>query len=318
LKLLVLTNSVWDLKAPQTTTALLCRAATLGHEVWATGVADLELTEPRAVLARARRVPAGLEPTGFHKGIGPREKRVVSEFDAVLIRTNPARDDARRWAHRFALEMLELAEEQGTRVINQPQGVRRLGGKPGCMLLPRAIRPRTLITRDPGAIRKFLKDEGRCVIKPASGTHGRGVFILQNKDPNMRAAVEVLSDEGMVVVQEWIPEAVDGDVRLFVVNGEILREGGHAAAVRRRPAKGELRSNVHLGGTPEPVEITPALERIGELAGPVLMKLGVAVAGLDCIGDRVVEINAFAPGGLADCEKFYGVDFVDALLRRLL
>jgi glutathione synthase len=105
---------------------------------------------------------------------------------------------------------------------------------------------------------------------------------------------------------------------MFIVNGEVLRVGGHAAAVRRRPAKGELRSNVHLGGTPEPVEITPELERVGALAGPILSRLGVLVAGLDCIGGRVVEINAFAPGGLADCQKFYGVDFVEAILRRLL
>ncbi|MEZ4322944.1 MAG: hypothetical protein R3F61_36095 [Myxococcota bacterium] len=316
MKILVLVNSVAGLKSSQTTTALLCRAADLGHEVWVVGVSDLELTEPRTVLANARPVLAGTLTESFHTSIGPRERREVTSFDVVKIRTNPARD-SRRWAHLFAMEMLELVEEQGMRVVNRPQGVRRLGGKPGCMLLPRAIRPRTLITRDPKAIRRFLQDEGRCVVKPASGTHGRGVFILNPDDANMRAAVEVLAEEGMVVVQEWIPEAVDGDVRLFIVNGEMLTAGGRTAAVRRRPANGELRSNVHLGGTPEPTELSDDLRRIGELAGPVLTRLGVQIAGLDCIGGRVVEINAYSPGGLADCEGFYGVDFMGEMLRRL-
>lgn len=317
MKLLFLVNSAFGLKPTQTTTALMCKAAARGHDVWCVSVVDLELTEPRTVLALARNVPAGTTAEGFVEALGPKQRLEVASFDVVLVRTNPARDP-RLWAHRFALEMLELIEEQGQRVVNSPRGLRRLGGKPGCMLLPRAIRPRTLITRNPVAIKRFLQDEGRCVIKPASGTHGRGVFILEPKDNNIGAAVEVLASEGMVVVQEWIPEAVDGDVRLYIVNGEVLTVNGHPAVVRRRPAEGELRSNVHLGGVPEATELTPELKKIGDLAGPVLTSLGVQVAGLDCIGGRVVEINAYSPGGLSDTGEFYGVDFVDGLLQRML
>lgn len=319
MRIAFLVNRANALEPRQTTTALIAAARHAGHEVWVLGVADIQLGEGTpgpSVHALARAVP-DTSPALLGRELGPPEPVLLDTFDAVLVRTNPGRDK-RRWAHGFASEALEMLGERGIPIINRPEGIRRLGGKPGCMLLPPEIRPKTLITRDSRAIMDFLGGEGRCVVKPASGTHGRGVFVLRADDPNIRTAVELLAGSGMVVVQEWLPEAVDGDVRLFVVDGRLFEVGGHVAAVRRRPARGELRSNVHLGGTPEPVEMVPDLERAAELAGPVLTRLGVRVAGLDCIGGRVVEINACAPGGLGDCNAFYGVDFASALLERLL
>jgi glutathione synthase len=316
-KIAFLVNQPRRLEPDQTTTALLERAATLGHEVWAVGVGALSLAEPGRVRAAGFRVGPGMSvPTA----LGAIEPLDLEDVDAVLIRTNPNRpaEARRRWAHAFAIELLERLEDRGVAVINRPVGVRRLGGKPGAMLLDPSIRPRTLVTRDRRRFRAFVKREGRVVVKPANGTHGGGVFILEPDDPNLDTAFAQLRGDGMVVCQNWLPDATDGDVRLFLVDGEMFTVDGHVAAVRRRPQQGELRSNVHLGAVPEPVEIDDTLCDIAAKAGPTLMRLGVRIAGLDCIGSNVVEINAFSPGGLGDCARFYGVDFTGPLLERLL
>ena len=159
---------------------------------------------------------------------------------------------------------------------------------------------------------------GRSVVKPAHGSHGSGVFIVEPSESNLGAAVDLLLDRGPVVVQPWIPEAVDGDIRLFVVDGKPLMVDGVLGALRRRPARGELRSNVHLGGRPEPVPPTPELLALAERAGPALMAQGARCVGLDCIGDRVVEANVCAPGGLTDMDRFYERPFLQTALDALL
>ncbi|MCA9568842.1 MAG: hypothetical protein KC656_13415, partial [Myxococcales bacterium] len=100
-------------------------------------------------------------------------------------------------------------------------------------------------------------------------------------------------------------------------DGEPLVIDGVLGALRRRPAIGELRSNVHLGGKPEPVACTPELLALAHRAGPALMALGASFVGLDCIGDRVVEANVCAPGGLIDMDGYYKLPFLDTALDRL-
>lgn len=156
------------------------------------------------------------------------------------------------------------------------------------------------------------------MVKPAHGSHGSGVFIVEPSDSNLGAAVDLLLDRGPVVVQPWVPQAVEGDVRLFVVNGEPLLANGVLGALRRRPARGELRSNVHLGGRPEPVPLREELLALARRAGPALVEQGALCVGLDCIGGRVVEANVCAPGGLTDMDRFYGLPFLRATLDLLL
>ena len=92
---------------------------------------------------------------------------------------------------------------------------------------------------------------------------------------------------------------------------------GSPAAIARVPEGGELRSNVHLGARPVLAPWTASLQRVADLAGPVLRADGVRIAGLDCIGDQVVEVNACAPGGLTDLGHFAGIDAVAAFLERV-
>ena len=116
------------------------------------------------------------------------------------------------------------------------------------------------------------------------------------------------------MAQGFVPEAVDGDVRVLLVNGAPLMVDGAFAAVRRRPPKGDFRSNVFRGGAAERVTEIPGVEAIAAAVAPQLAADGLFFVGLDLIGSKVVEVNVFSPGGLGDAERFSGVDFTTPLL----
>src|SRR6185369_8025403 len=114
-----------------------------------------------------------------------------------------------------------------------------------------------------------------------------------------------------------IPEADDGDVRLFVMNGEPLRRDGHVAAFRRVNETNDVRSNMRVGGKAEPVEVTDEMLHLVEVIRPKLVADGMFLVGLDIVGDKLMEVNVFSPGGLGSCEQLYGVDFAETVIEEL-
>ena len=123
---------------------------------------------------------------------------------------------------------------------------------------------------------------------------------------------------GPALLQDYIPAAPEGDVRIHVVGGALLERDGQACAVRRVPAQGEWRSNVALGGRPTPATLTPAQRALVTQVSPILREQGLWHVGLDVVGDQIVECNVFSPGGLQDAGAFAGVDFVAEVVERFL
>lgn len=303
MKCVFLVNEIAQID-PSTTTAMLIRsAAARGLEVFIGDVARLGVGVDDAVRVRATRFP------------GPTQKVLaLAAGDLVVIRTNPARDP-RIGVHQAAVELLALARQQGVLVLNDPAGLRRASSKLYSTRIPREFRPRTLISREPQLLREFVEtSKTASVLKPLLGTRGTDVFKLGPGDPNLGQIIDVLTRAGMAIAQEFIPEAADGDVRVIVLDGAALQVGEAVAVVRRRPTGTDFRSNVHIGGVPSATEFTPRLRQIVDAVGPVLASDGLRLCGLDVIGDKVIEINVFAAGGLCDANRFYGVDFAGPIM----
>lgn len=184
---------------------------------------------------------------------------------------------------------------------------------------PEALRPRTLISRDLEAISSFVEGLGcRAVLKPLQGSGGAGVFVLSDDEsPNLHQIVETLQRDGYAVVQERVADADHGDVRLFAMNGEPLQRNGAYAALRRVNKTADPRSNMHAGGTSEPVDVTDTMLSVAELARPKLVADGIFLAGLDIVGDKLLEVNVFSPGGLGSVQRFTEVDFADVVIEAL-
>lgn len=318
MRICFIVNERGEPSVEQTTTLLICAAARRGHRVLVCGVGDFDWNDDGRLSVRGCFVGSD-HPAAVVRGLltGQPSSHLLDEQDLCIIRTNPGRDEARRAEHVAALRLLEALEARGVRVINRPRGLSRASTKLSLLELPESLRPRTLITRDVAAIERFFEGESdRVVIKPLDGTRGRDVFVLERTGSraNMKQIMEVVLRRGYAMVQEFVPGAERGDVRVTVVNGAILEVDGRAAAVARVPSGSDFRSNLHAGGAARATEVTDAIrEAISEIA-PHLLREGLFHVGVDFVGGRILELNVFSPGGLYPSERLYQRDFSGATI----
>jgi glutathione synthase len=207
-------------------------------------------------------------------------------------------------------------------VLNDPDGLAQAMNKLYLLGFPGSARPRTLVTRDRDRIVGFLEEEGRIVVKPLAGYGGSGVFVVDAGDTaNLDGILRAVSRDGYVVAQAYLPAAEAGDLRLFLLEGRPLRRDGRYAAVFRRRTGTDLRSNVQVGGRPEAADVDDGTLAIAEALRARLEADGMFLVGLDLVGDKVMEINVFSPGGLSDAGQLLNVDFVrevrEAIERRV-
>jgi glutathione synthase len=158
---------------------------------------------------------------------------------------------------------------------------------------------------------------GDIVIKPLYGNGGAGVFRMKRDDENLNALLEMFTQffREPIIVQRYIPQVRQGDKRIILVDGEAV------GAFNRVPAEGEARSNMHVGGRPEPIEMSVRDREICATIGPELKNRGLIFAGIDVIGDYLTEINVTSPTGIQELRRFGGPDAAkliwNAIERRL-
>lgn len=315
----VLVNERQELTPIMATLLLGQRAAARGWDVVYIGVEDLSWDEGLRGRGVRLRADEGPEQAVARLRSGEPSTVRLGEGDLLLLRTNPARDPERVGQHRAALHLAVLARDQGVTVLNDPESLDRVGSKLFLLELGEDVRPRQVVTSSLDDLRAFAAaEDGPTVLKPLWGTRGIGVALVPKGDDGRLAHVasELLAD-GPVVAQGYIPEAPEGDTRVLMLEGAPIRVDGQVAAVRRVPAAGEFRSNVHLGGKAAQAVWDERLQRVADVVGPVLADRGIFLAGLDVVGSRVVEVNVFAPGGFLNAAQFNGVDFLQPVLDAL-
>ena len=319
-----LVNDVAHIEAKQTTAMLIAEASRQGYEVLVCGVTDLSCSQDGEPVAWARELSIRTYPsmeTLVQEIATAKGTRVqLADADVLMIRTNPARDQSRQWAHSFSMRLAVWCKERGVLVINDPIGLMRASSKLYLLEIPASARPKTLISQQHQEIIPFIESlDGPAVLKPLEGTRGNDVFFVSSsRDNNLNQIIDVILRQSAVMVQEFIPEADKGDTRVIVLNGNILDIDGKTAAIKRVPGKGELRSNIHAGGNAQPGIITGAIKEVVDLIGPKLVQDGLHLVGLDFIGGKIIEINVFSTGGFRDAERFEGVPFTEKVIQEVI
>ena len=319
-------NDIKTEETGYTTIRLAMAAINLGHEVWLMGAGDFAYDPDESIRARARTVPRSKYKSSELfladlQGKKARTERItVDDLDVLMLRSDPSNDTGlRAWAQASGIIFGRVAMRHGVIVLNDPNGLSKAMNKMYFQLFPEEVRPKTLITRDRDEIKAFAKEMGgNVVLKPLQGSGGQNVFLVRPDDvPNLNQMIEAVSREGYVIVQEYLPEAAEGDTRLFVMNGQPLRYKGKYAAFRRVRQGDDMRSNIHAGGKLRQADITDAHLKIVEIVRPKLVQDGMFLVGLDIVGDKLMEINVFSPGGLGSAQKFEGVNFTHAVLHSM-
>jgi glutathione synthase len=213
----------------------------------------------------------------------------------------------------------ELVARQGVMVLDDPGHLAHALNKTYFQNFPDEVRPKTCISRNVEEIKRFIDQQHDwVVIKPLQGSGGKNVFLVgEDEKANLNQMIDAVIRDGYCVAQEYLPAAKDGDVRLFVMNGQPLRRNGKFAAFRRVNKSGDARSNMHSGGQSEPVDVSDEMLRLVEIVRPKLVNDGMFLVGLDIVQDKLLEVNVFSPGGLGSSSQFADVDFSKVVIEDL-
>ena len=318
-------NDIATETAGYTTTRVAAAAINAGHEAWVMTPGDFAYDPDEKVKARALHAPKDKYSSteAYLKGLQGRtvrsERITVDDLDVLMLRNDPSQDVDTPWRQNAAIDFGRLAMRSGVIVLNDPNGLSKAMTKMYFQEFPEEVRPRTLITRDKDEIKGFVKEQGgRAVLKPLQGSGGKGVFMVDHATTkNLNQMIDALIRDGYVIAQEYLEEAEQGDTRLFMMNGSPFRHKGRYAAFRRLRQGDDIRSNVHAGGQIEQAEITERELRLCEIVRPKLVADGMFLVGLDIVGDKLMEVNVFSPGGLGSAQTFEKVNFANGVVRAL-
>ncbi len=235
---------------------------------------------------------------GDHATLGPMTEVDLADFDVVWLRQDPPFD----MGYITTTHILDMIHPE-TMVVNDPFWVRNYPEKLLVLNFP-DLTPPTMIARDLETLKSFRADHGDVILKPLYGNGGAGVFKLNAGDSNLASLHELFAgiNREPLIMQKFLPDVSRGDKRVILVDGEPV------GAINRVPAAGETRSNMHVGGRPEKVDLTDRDRQICAAIGPLLREKGQVFVGIDVIGDWLTEINVTSPTGLQELERFDGTN----------
>ena len=271
-------------------------AQSRGHGLFFYAPEHLVFREGR-VLARGRE--GELRRTkGDHASLGPMATVDLSDQDVIWLRQDPPFD----MSYVTTTHLLDLLTP-GTLVANDPFWVRNYPEKLLVLRFPGLIPP-TAIARDLSVLKEFKDVHGDVILKPLYGNGGAGVFRLGPEDRNLASLHELFAATSRepLIAQRFIPAVEAGDKRVIMVDGHPV------GAINRVPQLGEVRSNMHVGGKPEPATLTEREREICDAVGPELREKGQIFVGLDVIGGYLTEINVTSPTGIQELERFDGIN----------
>lgn len=291
--------------------AMLLEAQRRGYEIHYMEMADLYLQQGQA-RARTRLLSVEPNPERWYH-FGSEQDLALSELNVILMRKDPPFDTE----YIYATYMLERAEDAGTLIVNKPQSLRDANEKLYTSWFSQ-FTPKTLVSRDPKRLKAFYQQEQDVILKPLDGMGGASIFRLKPEDPNVSVILETLTAHGSqyAMAQRYIPEIVDGDKRILVVDGEPV-----PYCLARIPASGETRGNLAAGGRGEARPLSDSDWAIAKAIGPTLKAKGLIFVGLDVIGDKLTEINVTSPTCIREIEAAFPISITgmlfDAIERRL-
>ena len=270
-----------------TSMAMMREASQRGHQLFVSMQHDLFL---RGSQAKIRTQSFEFTSDGYELGIP--DESVPAEFDAVIMRKDPPFDNE----YLYSTYLLEIAADQGAKVFNNPAAIRGWNEKLSVARFPQ-FAPEFLVTANNFLIRDFLNTHQDIVVKPLDGMGGSSIFRLTLSDPNISVILETITEHGTrtIMAQRYLPEILQGDKRIIVINGEPL-----PYALARIPLAGETRGNLAAGGTGVAQPLSSRDYEIAATVGKTLKQEGLFLVGLDVIGDHLTEINVTSPTGMVE------------------
>jgi glutathione synthase len=286
-----------------TTIGFMRAASKRGWPIWVMRLNDLFLRDGK-VFTRCK--PITLHDGDVWFALGPDHVKPISELPCLLMRKDPPFN----MPYIYATYLLELAQQEGVVVINDPKSIRDANEKLFASWFPQCCPP-TLVTSQSKLIQQFLNEHQTIVLKPLDSMGGEAIFVVHPEDLNKQVIIEMMTEQQtrLVMAQKYLPEIKDGDKRILMIDGEPI-----PYALARIPAEGSTRGNLVQGARGEGRPLTNRDRWLCSQIGPTLKQKGLRFVGLDVIGDYVTEINVTSPTCAIELEKQFKIDICGQFL----
>tara|TARA_Y100000768_G_scaffold99754_1_gene72827 strand:+ start:4784 stop:5725 length:942 start_codon:yes stop_codon:yes gene_type:complete len=289
------------------TLAMMLEAQERNHEITYITSNSLFIKSGEAY-AQSSRIEVRNDPSDWFS-LGEEKRIKLSELDSILMRQDPPFNSE----YIYNTYILEMASRSGVNIFNNPKSLRDCNEKVFATEFPQCC-TKHLVSSERSLLLEFVEDHGDTVIKPLDGMGGASIFRIKKNDPNLNVILETVTDHfsQKVMLQEYIPEILEGDKRILVINGKPID-----AAIARIPADGELRGNLAAGASAVAKSLSDRDLWICNEVGPSLIERGLVLVGLDIIGDFLTEINVTSPTCFKEYKELCDIDvakkFIDSV-----
>ena len=285
------------------TFAMLVEAQRRGYETHYLEACDLFLEDAK-LMAYSAPIKVDDQANNYYSKQAATQIE-MSNFDVVLMRKDPPFD----MQYIYITYLLDHLLQTDTLVVNHPTSIRNANEKLFATRFSDCIAP-YLVTQKQSILNEFISKHKQVVVKPLDGMAGDSIFKVKHDDANRNVILETITqqEQRTVMAQKFIPQYVEGDKRILLINGEPI-----AYALLRVPSKGELRANLAKGGSAQGVALNERDQYICQQIKPTLQKMLFSFVGIDVIGEYLTEINVTSPTGVRELDKMYELNICENL-----
>ena len=255
---------------------------------------DLSLINGK-VYAKAKKVKFFENTKNFYK-VSKIIKLNLAKAKFILIRQNPP------FNMDYITSTLYLENlNKKVKVLNNPFSIRNISEKFYSVNFLNFMPP-TIFTKDLEIIKDFYKKNKKIVIKPIHGYAGKDILFI-DKNFNNKKINSYINKIGHVMIQKFLPLIKNGDKRVFILNGKVK------GAIRRKPLKGSILSNISQGGFAIKTKLNKNEMKISNAIAAKLKKNNIFFAGIDLVSNYLIgDINVTSPTGLPQYKNLTGIN----------
>lgn len=252
-----------------------------GNEVYITTIPNLSLKKDIAYTKCYEAFSA--DKNIFYKNIVI--EKLIDDFDLVMFRPDPPVDID----YINATYVFDFVTKP--KIINSPKAIRDFNEKLHSVYF-KNLMPENIVTASLEEIEAFLAINKQIVLKPLNRCFGSGVMYLYSGDPNTRTIIKMMTNNEttLVMVQKFIPEVKEGDKRVLTLGDKIL-----PYSVKKLPTKDDFKFNTHNDNFIGAADLSLQEQSVFTEVAKKLNSMGIAMAGLDVIDGKIIEVNVTSP-----------------------
>lgn len=215
------------------------------------------------------------------------EQKIVEDFNLVMFRPDPPVD----LDYINATYAFDFIDRTKTVILNDTKAIRDFNEKLHANLFD-DLMPENITTANKEEIISFLDRNGEIILKPLNNCFGAGVMFLKKDDKNINSIINTMTSnqKTLIMVQKYIDSAKYGDKRVLILGDEVLDE-----CVVKLPSGGDFKFNNHSDEYIKKAALSASEKTKFKKVAQALNKIGIPMAGLDVIDEKIIEINVTSP-----------------------